>query len=175
VSVRINRTNAERLYVVRRHEEGRGGDDDRAAAAAGEKQGPAPVAAAMLDEVLLLLLHPFNGLFSRITWVSWYQNGTRSSAITEVPNTHSSLDQDFTRPTRVQNLKSLALAIVEIFHIVEAQLPTSYRPITRHVSDSKKTVIFWCPCTVDICRPVSVDYTNSDSVYINFLKNHFIL
>ena len=60
--------------------------------AAGEKQGPAPVAVAMLDEVLLLLLHPFNGLFSRITWVSWYQNGTRSFAITEVPNTHSSLD-----------------------------------------------------------------------------------
>jgi len=64
--------------------------------AAGEKQGPAPVAVAMLDEVLLLLLllllHPFNGLLSRITWVSRYQNGTRSSAITEVPNTHSSLD-----------------------------------------------------------------------------------
>jgi len=23
--------------------------------------------------LLLLLLHPFNGLFSRTTWVSWYQ------------------------------------------------------------------------------------------------------
>ena len=23
----------------------------------------------------LLLLHPFNGLFSRTTWVSWYQKG----------------------------------------------------------------------------------------------------
>jgi len=29
-------------------------------------------------EVLLLLLHPFNGLFSRITWVSWYQKGKTS-------------------------------------------------------------------------------------------------
>jgi len=25
--------------------------------------------------LLLLLLHPFNGLFSRITWVSQYQKG----------------------------------------------------------------------------------------------------
>jgi len=24
---------------------------------------------------ILLLLHPFNGLFSRITWVSWHQKG----------------------------------------------------------------------------------------------------
>jgi len=44
--------------------------------------------------------------------------------------------------------------------------------IMRHVSDSKKTVIFGAPCTIDTCRPVSVDYTNSDSVYINF---YFIL
>jgi len=27
---------------------------------------------------LLLLLHPFNGLFSRTTWVSWYQKGKTS-------------------------------------------------------------------------------------------------
>jgi len=25
--------------------------------------------------LLLLLLHPFNGLFSRTTWVSWHQKG----------------------------------------------------------------------------------------------------
>jgi len=24
---------------------------------------------------ILLLLHPFNGLFSRATWVSWHQKG----------------------------------------------------------------------------------------------------
>ena len=29
-------------------------------------------------ELLLLLLHPFNGLFSRITWVSQYQKGKTS-------------------------------------------------------------------------------------------------
>ena len=29
-------------------------------------------------ELLLLLLHPFNGLFSRITWVSRYQKGKTS-------------------------------------------------------------------------------------------------
>ena len=31
-------------------------------------------------------------------------------------STHSSQDQDFTWPTRVQNLKSLALAVAEILH-----------------------------------------------------------
>ena len=30
-----------------------------------------------------LLLHPFNGLFSRTTWVSWYQNGKTSLNINE--------------------------------------------------------------------------------------------
>jgi len=35
--------------------------------------------------LLLLLLYPFNGLFSRTTWVSRYQTGTRSSAIAEGP------------------------------------------------------------------------------------------
>jgi len=30
-----------------------------------------------------ILLRPFNGLFSRTTWVSRYQKGTRSSAIAE--------------------------------------------------------------------------------------------
>ena len=28
--------------------------------------------------LLLLLLHPFNGLFSRTTWLSWYQKGETS-------------------------------------------------------------------------------------------------
>jgi len=28
--------------------------------------------------ILLLLLHPFNGLFSWTTWVSWYQKGKTS-------------------------------------------------------------------------------------------------
>jgi len=30
------------------------------------------------SRLLLLLLHPFNGLFSRTTWVSWYQKGKNS-------------------------------------------------------------------------------------------------
>jgi len=30
------------------------------------------------EELLLLLLHPFNGLFSRTTWVSRYQKGKTS-------------------------------------------------------------------------------------------------
>jgi len=30
------------------------------------------------DHILLLLLHPFNGLFSRTTWVSQYQKGKTS-------------------------------------------------------------------------------------------------
>ena len=33
----------------------------------------------------LLLLHPFNGLFSKTTWVSRYHKGTKSSAIAEGP------------------------------------------------------------------------------------------
>ena len=31
----------------------------------------------------LLLLHPFNGLFSRITWVSWYQKSKTSLDLIE--------------------------------------------------------------------------------------------
>ena len=31
----------------------------------------------------LLLLHPFNGLFSRTTWVSWYQKGKTSLDLNE--------------------------------------------------------------------------------------------
>jgi len=34
---------------------------------------------------LVLLLHPFNGLFSKTTWVSRYQKDTGSSAIAEGP------------------------------------------------------------------------------------------
>jgi len=33
--------------------------------------------------LLLLLLHPFNGLFSRTTWVSWYQKGKTSLDLNE--------------------------------------------------------------------------------------------
>ena len=28
-----------------------------------------------ISDCTLLVLHPFNGLFSRTTWVSWYQKG----------------------------------------------------------------------------------------------------
>ena len=37
-------------------------------------------------ELLLLLLHPFNGLFSRTTWVSRYQKGKTSLALNEARN-----------------------------------------------------------------------------------------
>jgi len=33
--------------------------------------------------LLVLLLHPFNGLFSRTTWVSWYQKGKTSLDLNE--------------------------------------------------------------------------------------------
>jgi len=33
--------------------------------------------------VILLLLHPFNGLFSRTTWISWYQKGKTSLDLNE--------------------------------------------------------------------------------------------
>ena len=32
---------------------------------------------------LVLLLHPFNGLFSMSTWVSWYQKGKTNLALNE--------------------------------------------------------------------------------------------
>ena len=34
-------------------------------------------------DILLLLLHPFNGLFSRTTWVSQYQKGKTSLDLNE--------------------------------------------------------------------------------------------
>ena len=36
-----------------------------------------------IGSVLLLPLHPFNGLFSRTTWVSWYQKGRPSLDLNE--------------------------------------------------------------------------------------------
>jgi len=39
---------------------------------------PAHKLAVVLTDQLLLLLHPFNSLFSRTTWVSWYQKGKTS-------------------------------------------------------------------------------------------------
>ena len=36
------------------------------------------VAIYCVQQLLLLLLHPFNGLFSRTTWVRWYQKGKTS-------------------------------------------------------------------------------------------------
>jgi len=37
----------------------------------------------MVTLLLLLLLHPFNGHFSRTTWVSWYQKGKTSLDLNE--------------------------------------------------------------------------------------------
>ena len=37
-----------------------------------------PAYCSLLLQVLLLLLLPFNGVFSRTTWVSWYQKGKTS-------------------------------------------------------------------------------------------------
>ena len=37
----------------------------------------------MIRQSRLLQLHPFNGLFSRTTWVSWYQKGTTSLDLNE--------------------------------------------------------------------------------------------
>jgi len=36
---------------------------------------PKPVVVAIMNITTLLLLHLFNGLFSRTTWVSWHQKG----------------------------------------------------------------------------------------------------
>jgi len=36
--------------------------------------------------VLGTLVHPFNGLFSRTTWVSWYQKGKNSPDLNEARN-----------------------------------------------------------------------------------------
>jgi len=37
----------------------------------------------MIYNKLLILLHPFNGLFSRTTWVSQYQKGKASLVLNE--------------------------------------------------------------------------------------------
>jgi len=37
----------------------------------------------LLPGSAMLLLHPFNGIFSRTTWVSWYQKGKTSLDLTE--------------------------------------------------------------------------------------------
>jgi len=37
----------------------------------------------VLIQIVLLLLHPFHGLFSRTTWVSRYQKGTTSLDLNE--------------------------------------------------------------------------------------------
>jgi len=33
--------------------------------------------------IIITILHPFNGLFSRTTWVSWYQKGKTSLDLNE--------------------------------------------------------------------------------------------
>jgi len=45
-----------------------------------------------------------------------YRNFSRDRDHAHLGNTHSSQDEDFTWPTRIQNLKSLALAVAEILH-----------------------------------------------------------
>ena len=47
------------------------------------------------------------------------RNCSRDHDHAHLGNIHSSQDQDFAWPTRVQNLKSLALAVAEILHGVE--------------------------------------------------------
>ena len=47
------------------------------------------------------------------------RNCSRDRDHAHLGNTHSSQDKDFTWPTRVQNLKSLALAVVEILRGVQ--------------------------------------------------------
>ena len=47
------------------------------------------------------------------------RNCSRDPDHAHLRNTHSSQDKDFTWPTRVQNLKSLALAVAEILHGVK--------------------------------------------------------
>ena len=44
------------------------------------------------------------------------RNCSRDPDHANLGSTHSSQDEDFTWPTRVQNLKSLALAVAEILH-----------------------------------------------------------
>jgi len=46
------------------------------------------------------------------------RNCSRDPDHAHLGNTHSSQDEDFAWPTRAQKLKSLALAVVEIFHWV---------------------------------------------------------
>ena len=43
--------------------------------------------------MILLLLHPFNGFFSRTTWVNLYQKGKTSLDLNEVRNDDQPIDQ----------------------------------------------------------------------------------
>jgi len=55
-------------------------------------------------------------VYRRLVVSPQYKNCSRDSDHAHLENTHSSQDYDFTWPNRVQNLKSLALAVAKIFH-----------------------------------------------------------
>jgi len=62
-----------------------------------------------------------------------YRNCSRDPDHAHLGNTHSSQDYDFAWPTRVQNLKSVALAVAEILHGVQNS-KTSQMTLTTPLS-----------------------------------------
>jgi len=76
------------------------------------------------------------GVVNRNRWRSTScRNCSRDPDHAHLGNTHSTQDKDFTWPTRVQNLKSLALAVAEKLHVdVVSNSKTGHLTLTTPLS-----------------------------------------